>query len=82
MPPRAPCLGECNTLAPQSKANRNLSDIAEILLESAEGSFLQVGVFVGAMLVFFGYLNYMTAGGGNWSTLFLCRALIATERHL
>jgi len=40
-----------------------MSDVAEILLESAEGSFLQVGVFVGAMLVFFGYLNYRYAGG-------------------
>jgi len=34
-----------------------------ILLESAEESFLQVGVFVGAMLVLFGYVNYRYAGG-------------------
>lgn len=40
-----------------------MSDVIRILLQSAEGSFLEVGVFVGAMLLFFGYLNYMTAGG-------------------
>jgi len=40
-----------------------MSDIPRILLQSAEGSFLQVGVFVGAMLLFFGYLNYKAAGG-------------------
>ncbi|MEA3402966.1 MAG: putative manganese transporter [Armatimonadota bacterium] len=40
-----------------------MSDVARLLLESAEGSFLQVGVFVGAMLLFFGYLNYRAAGG-------------------
>jgi len=40
-----------------------MSDIARILLEAAEGSFLQVGVFVGAMLLFFGYLNYRASGG-------------------
>jgi len=39
-----------------------MSDVAQLLLQSAEGSFLQVGVFVGAMLLFFGYLNYKTAG--------------------
>jgi hypothetical protein len=40
-----------------------MSDIARILLEAAEGSFLQVGVFVGAMLLLFGYLNYRASGG-------------------
>ena len=40
-----------------------MSNVTEILLESAEGSFLQVGVFVGAMLLFFGYVNYKYAGG-------------------
>ena len=40
-----------------------MSDVARLLLQSAEDSFLQVGVFVGAMLLFFGYLNYKTAGG-------------------
>ncbi len=37
-------------------------EITGILLQSAEDSFLQVGVFVGALLLFFGYLNYRTAG--------------------
>ena len=40
----------------------SMSDITGILLQSAEDSFLQVGVFVGALLLFFGYLNYRTAG--------------------
>ncbi len=40
-----------------------MNDVGRLLLESAEGSFLQVGVFVGAMLLFFGYLNYRAAGG-------------------
>lgn len=39
-----------------------MSDIAEILLQSAKDSFLQVGVFVGGMLVVFGYFNYRYAG--------------------
>jgi len=39
-----------------------LTAISGILLESAEGAFLQVGVFVGAMLLFFGYFNYRYAG--------------------
>jgi len=38
-------------------------DVVQILLQSAEDAFLQVGVFVGAMLLFFGYLNYKYAGG-------------------
>jgi len=37
--------------------------IADLVLISASDSFLQVGVFVGAMLLFFGYINYRTAGG-------------------
>ncbi len=40
-----------------------MNGVTSILLQSAEDSFLQVGVFVGAMLLFFGYLNYKTAGG-------------------
>jgi len=40
-----------------------MNSVTSILLQSAEDSFLQVGVFVGAMLLFFGYLNYKTAGG-------------------
>jgi len=40
-----------------------MHDVVQILLQSAEDAFLQVGVFVGAMLVFFGYLNYKYAGG-------------------
>ena len=39
-----------------------LSDIFEKLLESAEGAFLEVGVFVGAVLLIFGYINYKTQG--------------------
>ncbi|MGC9316455.1 MAG: putative manganese transporter [Armatimonadota bacterium] len=40
-----------------------MNDLVRILLDAAEGAFLQVGVFVGAMLLFFGYLNYRAAGG-------------------
>ncbi len=40
-----------------------MTDVIDLLMESAAGSFLQVGVFVGAMLLFFGYVNYRTAGG-------------------
>lgn len=40
-----------------------MNEIARIVLDSAEGAFLQVGVFVGALLLVFGYLNYRTAGG-------------------
>jgi hypothetical protein len=39
-----------------------MSEITAILLQSAEDSFLEVGVFVGALLLFFGLLNYRTAG--------------------
>lgn len=37
-------------------------DIIEILLVSAENSFLQVGVFVGAVLLLFGYIDYKNSG--------------------
>ncbi|SHK15126.1 putative manganese transporter [Paramaledivibacter caminithermalis] len=39
-----------------------LKDIIEIILESAENSFLQVGVFVGAVLLLFGYIDYKKSG--------------------
>ncbi|MCY6484905.1 arsenic efflux protein [Clostridium aestuarii] len=37
-------------------------DILEIILNCAEGAFLQVGVFVGAVLLIFGYINYKKNG--------------------
>ncbi|WP_432401289.1 putative manganese transporter [Wukongibacter sp. M2B1] len=37
-------------------------DIIEIVLVSAENSFLQVGVFVGAVLLLFGYIDYKNSG--------------------
>lgn len=37
-------------------------DIIEIILASAENSFLQVGVFVGAVLLLFGYIDYKQSG--------------------
>lgn len=37
-------------------------DIFEIILASAENSFLQVGVFVGAVLLIFGYIDYKKSG--------------------
>lgn len=37
-------------------------DIIEIILSSAENSFLQVGVFVGAVLLLFGYIDYKNSG--------------------
>jgi hypothetical protein len=40
-----------------------LNDILEILISCAENSFLQVGVFVGAVLLLFGYINYKRKGG-------------------
>ena len=39
-----------------------LHDIFDKLIGSAEGAFLQVGVFVGAVLLIFGYINYKTQG--------------------
>jgi len=38
-------------------------DIIEIILSCAENAFLQVGVFVGAVLLIFGYINYKREGG-------------------
>lgn len=37
-------------------------DILKIILASAENSFLQVTVFVGAVLLLFGYINYKQSG--------------------
>lgn len=37
-------------------------DIIDIMLLSAENSFLQVGVFVGAVLLLFGYIDYKNSG--------------------
>ncbi len=37
-----------------------IQDIMRIILNSAEGAFLQVSVFVGAVLLLFGYINYET----------------------
>ncbi|MFQ6134089.1 MAG: putative manganese transporter [Armatimonadota bacterium] len=48
-----------------------LAEIWTTILDSAANAFLQVGVFVGALLLFFGYLNYRTAGG----------IVAAIERH-
>ncbi|WP_432665418.1 putative manganese transporter [Wukongibacter baidiensis] len=39
-----------------------LKDIIDIALLSAENSFLQVGVFVGAVLLLFGYIDYKNSG--------------------
>lgn len=39
-----------------------LQDIYEIFIESCEGAFLQVGVFVGAVLLIFGLINYKREG--------------------
>ncbi len=39
-----------------------IKEILEIILESAEGTFLEVGVFVGAVLLIFGYINYKESG--------------------
>lgn len=36
--------------------------IVQVLLDSAQGAFLEVGVFVGAVLLIFGYVNYKTQG--------------------
>lgn len=38
-------------------------DILDLVIGSAEGSFLQVTVFVGAVLIIFGYINYKKQGG-------------------
>lgn len=38
------------------------NDVLNIILSCAEGAFLQVGVFVGAVLLIFGYINYKKNG--------------------
>ncbi|WP_176461725.1 putative manganese transporter [Anaeromicrobium sediminis] len=38
------------------------SEVLSIILNSAENAFLQVGVFVGAVLLLFGYINYKQSG--------------------
>ncbi|WP_353892759.1 putative manganese transporter [Proteinivorax hydrogeniformans] len=37
-------------------------EILELFFESAEDAFLEVGVFVGAILLLFGYINYRKSG--------------------
>ncbi|SHJ87370.1 Putative, 10TM heavy-metal exporter [Anaerobranca californiensis DSM 14826] len=37
-------------------------DIFELILDSMEGAFIEVGVFVGAVLLFFGYINFKKSG--------------------
>ncbi len=39
-----------------------LKDLFDILLSTAENAFLQVGVFVGAVLLLFGFINYKRQG--------------------
>lgn len=39
-----------------------INEILQIILECAEGTFLEVGVFVGAVLLIFGYINYRQSG--------------------
>jgi len=39
-----------------------LSKIVELTLASAAGAFVDIGVFVGAVLLLFGYLNYRMSG--------------------
>lgn len=39
-----------------------LNEIINIVLDCAEGAFLEVGSFVGAVLLFFGYINYRKSG--------------------
>lgn len=39
-----------------------ITEIIELILNSAEGAFLEVGVFVGAVLLLFGYINYKKSG--------------------
>jgi hypothetical protein len=39
-----------------------LNEIIDIILECAEGAFLEVGSFVGAVLLLFGYINYKRSG--------------------
>ncbi|QQY79634.1 putative 10TM heavy-metal exporter [Keratinibaculum paraultunense] len=37
-------------------------EILKLIIYSAENSFLQVTVFVGAVLLLFGYINYKLSG--------------------
>ncbi len=39
-----------------------IEDIIQIILSTAENAFLQVGVFVGAVLLLFGFINYKRQG--------------------
>ncbi len=39
-----------------------IDDIIQIILSTAENAFLQVGVFVGAVLLLFGFINYKRQG--------------------
>ncbi|KAF0193862.1 MAG: hypothetical protein FD169_2193 [Bacillota bacterium] len=39
-----------------------LPQIIDIIIASAEGAFIEVGVFVGAVLLLFGYINYKQSG--------------------
>jgi len=39
-----------------------LNEILNIIMECAEGAFLEVGTFVGAVLLIFGYINYKKSG--------------------
>lgn len=40
-----------------------IEDIVKIVIVCAENAFLQVGVFVGAVLLLFGFINYKRQGG-------------------
>lgn len=44
------------------KEDGMIKEVLEIILFSAENAFLQVGVFVGAVLLLFGYINYKQSG--------------------
>lgn len=39
-----------------------LNEILSIIMECAEGAFLEVGTFVGVVLLLFGYINYKRSG--------------------
>ncbi len=39
-----------------------LTTILELIIDSAEAAFLEVGAFVGAVLIIFGYFNYKKSG--------------------
>ncbi len=38
------------------------NEVVNIILDCAEGAFLEVGAFVGAVLLLFGYVNFKTSG--------------------